>query len=751
MKRAPLFACALAMIGMLCLPAPLAHAQPLADRVPADAAVYVGWSGNSSAGYDKSNFKGLADAAKLPQFINAITDIFPDDSEEDAKAKALFRDLSAIVWQYPYCMYIQLSHDPDNPQEPHTRTVVQIDAGKNADQLLATLKAHRDTAAERTPDILHQTALYAREGIIVMTRDEKQPPQDLGGVLKQSLADSAVFKDAMKHGIAKPEGVVFVNAAFCIKFMGSYIAIPTHQDNDPNAKSWKTYSRLAGVNTLTTFLWTGAYEGKEWASSTFIGAPAPRTGLIAMMDATPITEDTLKIIPKNATAFYATSFNPRELMAQLRKLITAAGETETTQFEQGLKDANQEVGFDIENDLISALGSQWLIYSDPTIAAPQGMGLVAVNTLNDPARVEKSLLALRDWGNAKAVVNAGRPGPISPRIQTTQQENVTVHYLAMPMFSPAVAVHEGRLYISVSPQGVLTATAYRSFKPGSILDNPKFTDLRKRLGGKDPHGIGFADLPQTAPQAYQLVLLLASLMDAVPKENGGLQGKLTNILPPFVAIEPFLAPSGSINWTDDAGYHSKSISPFPGANVFNPQTNLNVTSGPTVAFAAGVMLPALGAARRTARQMQSMTQMRGIHQGVMIKAQSSHGNYVPDIGTLIPGSFFAPSYVISPLDTTKKIPPGFDQFTDAQKIAWVNTNCSYAYVPGLKDDNDSEKIVLFEKIYSPPLTTIGICYNDNHVVRLPIDEARKAILAQTGKTLEEWSGPPKPAAPPAPR
>jgi hypothetical protein len=41
----------------------------------------------------------------------------------------------------------------------------------------------------------------------------------------------------------------------------------------------------------------------------------------------------------------------------------------------------------------------------------------------------------------------------------------------------------------------------------------------------------------------------------------------------------------------------------------------------------GILLPALGAARRTARQMQGITQIRGIHQALIIEAQENEGYY----------------------------------------------------------------------------------------------------------------------------
>lgn len=46
-----------------------------------------------------------------------------------------------------------------------------------------------------------------------------------------------------------------------------------------------------------------------------------------------------------------------------------------------------------------------------------------------------------------------------------------------------------------------------------------------------------------------------------------------------------------------------------------------------IALLVGILLPALGAARRTARQMQNGTQVRGIHQSMIMFAQNNNGWY----------------------------------------------------------------------------------------------------------------------------
>lgn len=69
-----------------------------------------------------------------------------------------------------------------------------------------------------------------------------------------------------------------------------------------------------------------------------------------------------------------------------------------------------------------------------------------------------------------------------------------------------------------------------------------------------------------------------------------------------------------------------------------------------IALLIGILLPALGAARRTARQLQNSTQLRGIHQGMFAFAQSNKGFY-PGLdarGQPLQGGTASPAHVSNP-------------------------------------------------------------------------------------------------------
>ena len=101
-----------------------------------------------------------------------------------------------------------------------------------------------------------------------------------------------------------------------------------------------------------------------------------------------------------------------------------------------------------------------------------------------------------------------------------------------------------------------------------------------------------------------------------------------------------------------------------------------------IALLIGILLPALGAARRTARQMQSNTQARGMQQAMVMFSQAnntrypgldSKGNLIPSDGyptgngmtvhggdpaarfwVMLDGNFFTGEYAISPVESKEE-------------------------------------------------------------------------------------------------
>src|SRR5437764_297565 len=93
---------------VVCLISPaLAKAQVLADRLPADAIVYVGWSGADSAapGFQGSHFQGVLADSNLPQvvdeFIPKVLDRISAEDKKAAEVVGIVRALLGPMWRHP--------------------------------------------------------------------------------------------------------------------------------------------------------------------------------------------------------------------------------------------------------------------------------------------------------------------------------------------------------------------------------------------------------------------------------------------------------------------------------------------------------------------------------------------------------------------------------------------------------------------------------------------------------------------------
>src|SRR5215211_3680236 len=95
----------------LLLAAQICLAQPMADRVPSDAIVYIGWQGSESLGtpYDKSHLKGVIDSSNIPQFFSEfLPRLIERVGKDDAQAAAVFRSIHGIgriLWSKPCAIY----------------------------------------------------------------------------------------------------------------------------------------------------------------------------------------------------------------------------------------------------------------------------------------------------------------------------------------------------------------------------------------------------------------------------------------------------------------------------------------------------------------------------------------------------------------------------------------------------------------------------------------------------------------------
>lgn len=151
------------------------------------------------------------------------------------------------------------------------------------------------------------------------------------------------------------------------------------------------------------------------------------------------------------------------------------------------------------------------------------------------------------------------------------------------------------------------------------------------------------------------------------------------------------------------------------------------------ALLVGILLPSLGAARRTAKSAVTMSDMRQLQTGMMAFAEENDGRYPESIGQLVEQGYVDPEVLITPFDEEVNIPGDFGSYSGEQKRRWADENTSYQMLAlGEKMDeksNPSEEVVGYYKI--PDSDRYALAFGDGHVATHSEAEAKRYTNAIT--------------------
>jgi len=739
MTRQFLHANLAAVVALLC--ATTAVAQPVfTQHVPADAVVVVSWQGTEEAGeaYAQSSFKAFLDETQLPSRFGRVFGQLVEQAGPDPDTEVLgsfFRDVMPAAIARPWVFYVGPLVLDDRGRDPRPSLGFLIDPGDGeAGRAIERWLIEQFEKVEDQPGA--QLIEYGDLLGIVLGRPFLNPddPDTPAAIKGQDR-----FNDIIAGLGEAPMLVAYIDADAGRDMILE--AMLLEEDQAAHDTANRVMSAL-GLDKLHRIALTGSFDQRDWVQRLFIDAPAPRTGIPALLAGQPMDEDTLAALPDSATWFRSMHLDPAGVLGLIRDAMDATGDERTIlDFEQGLKEGSEAVGFDIERDLLDPAGPRWTIYSEPGFGSIAGFypGVALMHEPDDPAKIDASLLKFKDYLNAQ-MQNQGAPFQIA----SMEMGELTIHSFAFPMAQPGWAIQDGTMYAAASAMAITAAHTAKAGDGPKLIDSDAYQAVRKRLrqlaGAPDaePTSLMYADLPKTSMPMYQSYVAMVGMMGGVMGRGAGGPVNFNELIPPYNAMQKHLTPAGDVLWSDDAGLHFVSVSPFPGATLLSPDAALSSGVGmPTMMpMMFGVMMPAMGAARSTARQIQTSTQARGIHQGMVVHAQSNDGKMTDDLYELLDNNMFTVEYALSPQSGIKE-PADFDRWPKEKQRAWLQRNASFVLVPGLTEDFDTTMPAVIHKPEHSNGRRIAVAFNDGHVQALSIDEAEKIVKEKTGKTIDE--------------
>jgi prepilin-type processing-associated H-X9-DG protein len=413
-------------------------------------------------------------------------------------------------------------------------------------------------------------------------------------------------------------------------------------------------------------------------------------------------------------------FDPARYITEVRSVLGKIDATLPPKFDQGLGAAQMAIGRNLQTDILEPLGEDWAIYTASDVAGGGLMGMVVVNKLDDPKKAATGLPAFWNFVSSAAAMASKQGGnrQVTVQGQSTRIGDLTVYYLGTPLVSPSWAIKDGYLYMSLYPQNVASAAA-RTGSGKSIVESEAYQSLQKRLGVDKATAVSFTDLPKTAGASYQSLLMLFRATGV-----GDMFGvKVPEpLLPPLSAILPHLAPSGSASWVDEAGWHHKSVSPFPGSGMLGETGGVSTLAVP--ALGTSILLPSLNRARETANRVKCASNLRQIGQACLLYSNENRGKYPNDIAEIIRTQDITPQVFVCP-STGTTLPRGLQP---AQLAQWTQENSNYVYVgKGLKNSATAETVVCYEKLEDHDNDGINVLFGDGHVEFIQREQAKVLI------------------------
>ncbi|MCL2640957.1 MAG: hypothetical protein FWD53_08950 [Phycisphaerales bacterium] len=521
---------------------------PLDSRIPPDAIVYVGWQGtaNLADDYAKSNLKSILDNSKLPQYVAENWPTWMSKfKEEDEDAAEKFQQASIgldILWRRGGALYVGPVGFAD-PGKPKVQFAVLCDAGEDAAKLENWAK---ELIAKASPSDDFKPVVHRNGTLVILTVADVKPEsffRNDGG-----LAATAAYKAANAPLMKDRSAAVYVDVQKAIAAFeeGARVDPSTPEEIKKNIP---ILIKALGLNGLNQFAYGGAMDGKEWAEQAFLGTKAPRTGALAFLDVQPVSDDALKMVPKDAAAMTIGRFDLTKLLTLIRDVISQVDPEGVPKFDSGFAMGKLMFGVDFEKEFLNTFGDEWVFYRGPQ-AESGTCPFVVINKLRNTAALTTTLVTLG------AKVNEMGGGIQIEKMDTGTFEVTGVR---LPEMTIVWTARDGFFYVSTL-EGISAAVEQVEKKGEPILANASFTKLRAALPAVKPISITYSNPAKLYTEALTNMLPLAEMAELeLPAD----------LLPPLNKIAPFLTPGGSVSWTDANGLHISSRWAFPGAAMLS--------------------------------------------------------------------------------------------------------------------------------------------------------------------------------------
>ncbi len=366
-----------------------------------------------------------------------------------------------------------------------------------------------------------------------------------------------------------------------------------------------------GLDTLERIAGRGGFQGKSCISETDIVAPAPRRGLLALMDQTSFTMEDLPPLPARFSGVWASSFDWAEAYSTILGVVENVADLgpprAQADIDKGLGEIRRELGIDLKADLFEPLGDLACVYGDSG-QGWFGMGFGLTVQVDDADRLRTTVNQLL------AVLEREARGDVNVRRVYKQGRELLMLELKDAPLTPTLCIDKDWACVGLTPQVIETFLMRVDGKLTSWQPSAEFQEALAAVPQK------FTSISLSDPRPmYQTLLSMGPFMASgaimALKQNRAIPRDFelpitVADIPPAELVTGPLFPNVMVNTLSAEGLRTTTRSSVPGIPLM--AGGGDGSSVATTGVLVALLLPAIQQAREAARRTQSMNNLKQI-------------------------------------------------------------------------------------------------------------------------------------------
>ncbi len=438
--------------------------KPVESFLPANSAFYVGWDGTKH--HQETWEKTVAyEVLEKSGFVSTLVKIaFSYVPPEYAKGSGLARELLGSITQKGFSLSVAPTKESDVPLivlvvqdgagfEPALEPYLAHMFGDAGKAEAVTLHGRKVTRCEVSQKEGLEIGWWADGGHLLMVfgKNAVESVLNVADGRAPSITSNANWK---KYREDRSE----FDPAFCA-WLDVAAVKARYGDNVLRPKSDKESQltvnqvlKIAGVDRMGSAVARFGFRDRAMLMRVSIEAPAPRTGVLALMNQRAMSLDEIPPLAKETKTLIAGTFDWSvaydDLVKLARDIADVVTKNGSAQVDGFLKNLPNLIGFDLKQDLFDALGTVHCFYNDSAAAIPGGLGFGLTIQVKDADKLKKTLTTAFDR------LQANFPNGFVVTNEERQGRPVWLLTLGALPIHPAICVDKKWLVVGLSPQSV---------------------------------------------------------------------------------------------------------------------------------------------------------------------------------------------------------------------------------------------------------------------------------------------------------